>query len=101
MDGWSASLHVSFVFLVNLKKYFNEVELSALEALLLGCGNVAWDVGWLSGEGFACSLPEFCLIHLQLQTVIHRSCIPCQAREEDVFIPWAQTRTEETEGCYC
>lgn len=42
MDGWSHSLHVSFVFLVNLKKYFNEVELSALGALLLGSGNVAW-----------------------------------------------------------
>lgn len=48
---------LSFVFLVNLKKYFNEVELSALEGLPLGCGDVPRDVGWLSGEGFACSLP--------------------------------------------
>lgn len=70
MDGWSHSLHVSFVFLVNPKKCFNEVELSALEAVLLGCGNVARDVRCLSGEGFACSVPEFCLIHLQLHTVI-------------------------------
>lgn len=61
---------MSFVFLVNPKKCFNEVELSALEAVLLGCGNVARDVRCLSGEGFACSVPEFCLIHLQLHTVI-------------------------------
>ncbi|RLV63437.1 hypothetical protein DV515_00018273 [Chloebia gouldiae] len=27
----------------------------------------------------------FCLIHLQLQTVIQGSCIPCRAPEEDVF----------------
>lgn len=51
-------LHVSFVFLVNLKKYFNEVELCALGVLPLGCGNVArGDVGWLSGACSSCSLP--------------------------------------------
>lgn len=68
----------------NLKKCFNSVELGALEA---GLGECGWGMlGWLSGEALAFSSPEFfCLIHLQLQTVIHGSCIPRQAREEDVF----------------
>ncbi|KAJ7413774.1 Microtubule-associated protein 1A/1B light chain 3B [Willisornis vidua] len=39
---------------VNLKKYFNEVEMAALEVFLLGCGSLAGDVGcgagWLSEQ---------------------------------------------------
>lgn len=94
MDGWSRSLHLSFVFLVHLKKYFNEVELCPWSAPA-GLWECAQDLGWLAGEGFTCSLPELCLIHLQLEAVIQGSCIPCGAREEDVCIPWAQTRAQE------